>query len=153
MKEKMPWLKTRLREMGRTPTALAKHLGIAPPRVYEMIAGRRHIQSSEIAPMAAFLDWSVGELNRHLPEHSRAVVVAPEGTRPLVVIDGQHRAMVVKMLDDAPKPVDAQEVKAAVLAMITERFKGRPIVWDTIEDGLALACMECKLASLSQSSG
>ena len=153
MKEKMPWLKARLRDLGRTPTALAKELGIAAPRVYEMIAGRRHIQPNEIAPMAKFLDWSVEEINRHLPEHSRAVVIGkPSADTAIVAIDGQHRVMVRKMLDGAPKPVDADEVKAAVLSMITERFQGRPIVWDTIERGLALACFECKLAAMSQPS-
>jgi hypothetical protein len=101
--------------------------------------------------MAAFLDWSVAELNRHLPEHSRAVVIGKPETA-LVAIDGQHRVRVRTMLDSAPKPVDADEVKAAVLSMITERFQGRPIVWDTIERGLALACFECKLAALSQPS-
>ena len=151
MKEKMPWLKARLRALGKTPTALAKALGIAAPRVYEMIAGRRHIQPNEIEPMAKFLDWSMEEINSHLPEQSRLpdVFISHNANT-----EGMSMVLQVKqvlaMVETAPKPVDMDEVKAAVLIMIAERFKGRPIVWDTIERGLALAAFECKLAGLSR---
>jgi len=151
MKEKMPWLKTRLRELGRTPTALAKALGIAAPRVYEMIAGRRHIQQSEIAPMAEFLDWSIEEINRHLPAHSRlplAVITHAPGagmTETSAVI-----RQVCEMVKSAPKPVDMDEIRDAVLTMITERFAGRPIGMETIERGLALACFQVKMQALSR---
>lgn len=151
MKEKMPWLKIRLRELGKTPTALAKSLGIAAPRVYEMIAGRRHIQPSEIEPMAKFLDWSIEEINKHLPEHSRAVMIEAKGSPRVFAAHSSADASLVRtMVDAAPRPVDMDEVKSAVLSTILERFKGRPIVWDTIERGLALACFECKQAALSQ---
>ena len=63
-KDKMPWLKSRLREISRTPAGLARHLDIGGPRVYEMIAGRRSMQPAEIAPAAEFLDWTIDELMR-----------------------------------------------------------------------------------------
>src|SRR4249920_3160158 len=125
MKEKMPWLKARLREQGKTPTALAKALGVAAPRVYEMIAGRRHIQPNEIEPMAKFLEWSMEEINSHLPQQSRLpdVFVSyganTEGMSAVLQVK-QVRALV----ETAPKPVDIDEVKSAVLGMIAERFKG-----------------------------
>jgi len=144
MKEKMPWLKTRLRELGRTPTALAKALGIAPPRVYEMISGRRHIQPDEIEPMAKFLDWSLPELKQRLPARALTIEHAPGSGMT-------QSANVWRMITDAPKPVDADEVKAAVLSMITDRFAGRPIGVGTIEDGLARAALEMRMQSLSQS--
>jgi hypothetical protein len=147
MKEKMPWLKTRLRDLGKTPTALAKSLGIAAPRVYEMIAGRRHIQPNEIEPMAKFLDWSVEEINRHLPAHSRAVLVQPK-VYDMLLHDGQH--LVMAMVKDAPKAVGCDEVKTVVFDIILERFAGRPIDWATIEKGLALAAFECRQAALSE---
>jgi hypothetical protein len=77
-KEKMPWLKTRLREIGRTPAALTRHLNLKGPRVYEMIAGRRSMQPDEIGPTAQFLDWSVDELIRRLPAADRLL---PAGTK------------------------------------------------------------------------
>ena len=147
MKEKMPWLKIRLRELGRTPTALAKALGIAPPRVYEMISGRRHIQPNEIEPMAKFLNWTLAELTERLPARSQPTVEHAPGSGMT------HSAVVRRMVIDAPKLVDADEVKAAVLSCIAERFAGRPIGWGTIEHGLALAAFEMKMQSLSQSTG
>jgi len=75
MKVKMPWLKARLRELDRTPTGLAQHLGIHAPRVYEMIAGRRGMQPNEIAPTATYLEWSVEQILQHLPEKARVLPV------------------------------------------------------------------------------
>ena len=79
-KDKMPWLKSRLREIGRTPAGLARHLDIGGPRVYEMIAGRRSMQPAEIAPAAEFLDWTIDELMRHLPEGDRVLPASLKGT-------------------------------------------------------------------------
>jgi hypothetical protein len=73
MKIAMPWLKDRLRKLGKTPTALARELKIEPPRVYEMIAGRRAMQPREVAPTARFLEWSIEELLQHLPPESRVM--------------------------------------------------------------------------------
>jgi hypothetical protein len=68
MTNKMPWLKARLRQINNTPAGLARHLGVAGPRVYEMIGGRRMMQPAEIEPTAEFLKWSVDELVSHLPD-------------------------------------------------------------------------------------
>ena len=73
MKAKMPWLRDRLRMIGETPTGLARELEIAPPRVYEMIGGRRAMQPSEVEPTAAFLKWTVPQLLDHLPTKARVV--------------------------------------------------------------------------------
>jgi hypothetical protein len=78
-KEKMPWLKDRLRAVGRTPAGLARHLSIGGPRVYEMIAGRRGMQPGEIEPAAGYLDWSVEELIKHLPETDRNLPANQKG--------------------------------------------------------------------------
>ena len=59
MKANMQWLKIRLRELGKTPAALARELKVQPPRVYEMIGCRRFMQPDEIAPTAKFLDWTI----------------------------------------------------------------------------------------------
>jgi hypothetical protein len=55
----MEWLADRLKEIRRKPTELAAHLGIAPPRVYEMLGGRRKLQQSEMSALAEFLEWPV----------------------------------------------------------------------------------------------
>lgn len=73
MNVKMPWLKVRLREVSKTPTGLARVLKVAPPRVYEMIGGRRAIQPDEVGPTAQFLDWTVEDLLGRLPVEARNV--------------------------------------------------------------------------------
>ena len=55
MKKPMPWLRARLHAIHQSPTALARALGVANPRVFEMIAGRRAMQLNEIVPVACFL--------------------------------------------------------------------------------------------------
>jgi hypothetical protein len=55
----MPWLRQRLRAVNATATDLARHLEIAPARVYEMIKGQRQFQPREIAKVASFL--KIGE--------------------------------------------------------------------------------------------
>src|SRR5215468_5643072 len=76
MKQKMPWLKDRLRTLNQTPTALARHLHIAAPRVHEMISGKRAMQPDEIEPTAAFLKWSVNDLLARLPKQARVLPVS-----------------------------------------------------------------------------
>lgn len=67
----MQWLRNRLKELGKKPIDLARHLGIAPARVYEMQTGKRQVQPSEIGPLARFLE---------MPE--AAVVAYLEGRDP-----------------------------------------------------------------------
>src|ERR1700754_3762015 len=55
----MPWLRQRLRAVNATATDLARHLEIAPARVYEMIKGQRQFQPREIEKVASFL--KIGE--------------------------------------------------------------------------------------------
>lgn len=69
----MPWLKTRLRALDKTPAGLARHLKVHAPRIYEMIAGRRGILPTEITPIAKFLDWPVEELLKHMPRDRRVL--------------------------------------------------------------------------------
>ena len=73
----MQWLKDRLRTVNKTPGGLARALGVAAPRIYEMIAGKRRMQSNEIEPTAIFLEWTTNELLDHLPKYARPTP-APE---------------------------------------------------------------------------
>lgn len=56
------WLRDRLRTVGKRPMDLARHLGIAPSRVYEILKGDRQIQPKEIARAAAFLQVTEAQL-------------------------------------------------------------------------------------------
>src|SRR5215475_5519135 len=82
MEAKMQWLKDRLRTVNKTPGGLARALGIAAPRVYEMIAGKRRMQSGEIEPTAVFLEWTTDELLDHLPKHARVMPAGESSTEP-----------------------------------------------------------------------
>lgn len=84
MQNKMPWLKDRLREVGKTPASLARELRIQPPRVYEMIGGRRHMQPDEIKPTAHFLDWGVETLLEKLPPEARILLATPRDEIPVL---------------------------------------------------------------------
>lgn len=84
---RMEWLKNRLAEVGRKPIELARHLGVPPARVYEMLAGKRRLQPGEYRAAAAFLAWpearvlalAAGETEQdNLPE----VIPAPNTPLP-----------------------------------------------------------------------
>jgi hypothetical protein len=94
MKEKMPWLKTRLRALKLTPAGLARHLGIAPPRVYEMIAGRRYMQPNEIGPTAEYLQWPIEELLANLPEDARNVPSTITLGGNMAIVHGPGQGMI-----------------------------------------------------------
>src|SRR5258707_15737991 len=74
----MPWLKDRLREIGKTAAGRARNLEIEGPRVYEMIAGRRNMQPHEIAGGAKYLEWPINEVIDRLPEGQRLLPAATE---------------------------------------------------------------------------
>jgi len=61
----MIWIKDRIRLLrpnGKTQTGLAAALGIDPSRVTEIIKGDRQIKSSEVAPLAAYLEMTVADV-------------------------------------------------------------------------------------------
>lgn len=58
----MDWLKPRLKEIHKTGAELARVLGIAKARVYEMSRGDRQFQADEIERAARFLEWTEAEL-------------------------------------------------------------------------------------------
>lgn len=58
----MEWLKTRIEDLGKKPIDLARHLNVAPARVYEMLKGDRRLQTHEVALTAAFLEWPIANV-------------------------------------------------------------------------------------------
>lgn len=55
----MSWLSKLLEDAGKKPAALARHLGVKPPRVSEMIKGTRRMQPREIPLAAKFFGIAV----------------------------------------------------------------------------------------------
>lgn len=51
----MELLKRRLEDIGKKPIELARHLGVPPARIYELLKGQRRLQTKEIGPTATFL--------------------------------------------------------------------------------------------------
>lgn len=69
----MQWMKNRLDELGKRPIELARHLNVAPPRVYEMLTGKRRLQLNEVGPTAAFLEWPEATVLAHLGASSAPI--------------------------------------------------------------------------------
>jgi SOS-response transcriptional repressor LexA len=68
------WLKDRLAELrpgGKSAAGLAKALGLAKPRISEIISGNRNVQSSEITRMATYLEWPEPVLLDHIAPGTR----------------------------------------------------------------------------------
>ena len=55
----MEWIAALLKAKRRSQADLAKHLGIAPPRVSEMVRGERRLQQSEYQATADFFEISL----------------------------------------------------------------------------------------------
>jgi hypothetical protein len=115
----MDWLKQRLKELERTPTQLARHLGIAPPRIYEMVAGRRSVQPSEIGKLAEFLQWKPHELLEHLPDQAIP--------KDLMEITPQARGMIPVLGTTAVVTTnyDCLLTEAVAYVRATPQFEGR----------------------------
>lgn len=90
----MKWLKDRLREVGKLPIELARHLNVAPPRVYEMLNGKRRLQLHEIGPTAAFLEWPEAKVLEHLglPPAAKPINDARQPAQVLLPSDRDARA-------------------------------------------------------------
>ena len=74
----MIWIKDRirlLRPRGKTQTGLAAALGIDPSRVTEIVKGDRQIKSSEVAPLAAYLEMTVADVMAAIDGRRTAVAM------------------------------------------------------------------------------
>lgn len=69
-KKLRPWIEKRIEELspaGKSKSGLAKVLGIAPPRITEIILGERGVKVAETKKMADYLEWD----EQHLTERLR----------------------------------------------------------------------------------
>lgn len=74
----MEWLQQLLDAAGRSQAELARHLGIAPPRVSEMVRGDRRLQPREIRPTAAFFGLSTDDIGALIEGDAAAIRAALE---------------------------------------------------------------------------
>lgn len=51
----MKWIRTRLKDIGRSNKELACVLDIPAPRISDLIHGRRRLQAHEVLPLSLFL--------------------------------------------------------------------------------------------------
>ena len=56
------WFKDRLRQLGKTQRGLAKHMGLDPSRITEILNESRGIKIEEAVEMAEYLETSLGDL-------------------------------------------------------------------------------------------
>jgi hypothetical protein len=66
--------------------------------------------------------------------------VAPKGHRLGIKAMDKNRRQ--------PEPVGVEELKNAILHLIVDKFDGRPLNWETVEQALALAAVDIKQAAL-----
>lgn len=61
------WLSDMLRDTpGKSKSGLAKHLGVAPARVTEIIKGERKVKSDELTGMSEYLHIPIRDIMKHL---------------------------------------------------------------------------------------
>src|SRR3546814_309604 len=56
------WFQSRLRQLGKTQRGLAKHMGLDPSRVTEILNKSRGIKIEEAVEMADYLETSLDDL-------------------------------------------------------------------------------------------
>ena len=66
------WLKGRLQAAGLTQAALAAAMNLSPPRLSELVAGRRRLSLHEAAAMAAALQVDLNEVWQHYGQQDTA---------------------------------------------------------------------------------
>jgi hypothetical protein len=155
----MRWMQVRLRHLGKSGAALARHLGIPRERVYEMFAGKRRLQQKEIGPTARFLEWSEAELIAHvegrvLNETNKQTAqgalqqIAPiqqplaDNTLPPLVLyktaqtldTGRGEFMLLaQRTDEVPRPFFLKfSTKAFAVRVLNDRMEPAYRRWDTL---------------------
>jgi SOS-response transcriptional repressor LexA len=101
------WLEARLAELkpisGKSKSGLAKALGVPPSRITEMLDGSRKIHSSEVSPMAKYLE---------IPEETLLALISGKKSNvlrdrhPIVrvpLIDWVQAGMYTEVTDPYPK--------------------------------------------------
>lgn len=71
------WIKVRLDELGKSQKALAESMGLPPPRIVDIIGGKRQVLAREVMGMASFLELpAIVILRRMFPAGATSLAVA-----------------------------------------------------------------------------
>lgn len=78
------WLEHRLAEIGKRKSALATHLGLPSSRIAEIVRGDRTIKTSEVAPLAEFLEMPADQVLAL--DSGREIATSPLGSQTVRVV-------------------------------------------------------------------
>jgi SOS-response transcriptional repressor LexA len=114
--EMRKWLDTRLKELrdqnkNKNKVGLADALGIAPSRITQIINGTRRIHSTEVEPMARYLEWPESHLLDMIGGRGTSNVGAP--SKPSVnvpVISWVQAGRYAEITDPYPPGAHDREV-------------------------------------------
>ncbi|CAB4200144.1 HTH_XRE domain containing protein [uncultured Caudovirales phage] len=130
------WLGHRLRTVGKRPIDLARHLGIAPTRIYETLKGKRQIQPKEIARAAAFLEITETQLATAMETGEIPATTGPSPrdatTRPKTLtvkramLAGSGWQMFDQTAGEVPRP-EFLEFSADAFALIVQDENNSPV--------------------------
>ena len=82
------WISTRLDELKKSKSGLGKAMGLPPPRVTDLIDGKRDVHIEELGPMATYLGMDVETLLSVLTRKQRKILFK----QPLLEVRGRVRA-------------------------------------------------------------
>lgn len=80
------WIKSSLKEQGCKLKNVAETLGITPPRVTDIIKGKRDVQADEIIPLAGLLGMSPQSLLKSLD--AGEPIIVPDESRQTIPVSG-----------------------------------------------------------------
>lgn len=80
------WLKTRLDELGKTQSGLAREMKLVRSRIGEIIRGDRRIAGHEVATIARYLEWPEAKVLGFISDPSGFAPNVEPSDRPVVAI-------------------------------------------------------------------
>lgn len=131
------WFKNRLRDLNKTQVQLARHAGMEPSRLSEILGSRREVKIDEAAAFAEFLDVSIDTLLNKLgsgykpPARSVIPVVGYVGAGEMVLAFDDHALGNGIREIEAPPGAEGSFAVEVVGHSMHPRFKsGDCIVYD-----------------------
>uniref|UniRef100_UPI003A8DA0E2 helix-turn-helix transcriptional regulator n=1 Tax=Kordiimonas sp. TaxID=1970157 RepID=UPI003A8DA0E2 len=83
---KQDWMRAALKEKGYKLKDVATALGVPPPRITDILTGKRGVQSDEVERLADILGLSPRSLLRSLEDGKLTIVPGDEGAPRVPVV-------------------------------------------------------------------
>jgi len=139
------WFQDRLRHLGKTQRGLAKHMGLDPSRVTEILNQNRSIKIEEAVEMSEYLETSLEDLVIRLGTN-----INPEAKASSLVVGYVGAGETVLSIDDHAKgsglyKIDAPQGEGGGVCVVVRgqsmspRFRDGEHLGYSREDGLDLA--------------